>query len=91
MLFYMTVLQNVIGGALGSEIMTFSNFKPLGSRFAEIDITTGMLWWKRTRAVLLERHVPVLRTMANVWYVRDMDKLIDTGECEREYYRSKHE
>ncbi len=35
--------------------MTFSNFKPLGSRFAEIDITTGMWWWKRTMTVMIER------------------------------------
>ncbi len=74
--------------------MTFSNFKPLGSRFAEIDVTTGMWWWKRTRTVLLNRteaNLGGIYKMFSPWYFRDKGEWCPPAvrECEREYYRGK--
>lgn len=74
--------------------MKFSNFKPLGSRFAEIDITTGMWWWKRTMTVMIEKPTYYkLWPDADRWYFSDSGEWCPPAmrECEREYYRSKHE
>jgi len=61
--------------------MTFSNFKPLSSRFAEIDITTGMWWWKRT----------IRKSIVQIdgsWFFQDdrQWRPLAVSECEREYY-----
>jgi len=64
--------------------MTFSNFKPLGSRFAEIDITTGMWWWKRTRTRVIQKE----KRPFGQWFYMDTKNIcpIEVHECEREYY-----
>lgn len=66
----------------------FSNFKPFTSRFAEIDVTTGMWWWKHVETVMIEKQrfrggTDWFFTVSGHWCPPEV------RECEREYYRGK--